>query len=266
MARHLIILTPLILWFCEQAQVELEPFPLESRIAVKIEQLHLCETGCEPTTYLTLTTDVVYGCLNYWISSEYDLTWDQMTIDVDGILPPSGCLTAVGPATSGWVIDLTPGEYKLDITYLDSVDHYTLDVTDTLITVEESTHSFSYPAFDEFYLNRDDVLSWGYESDTTNQWVEDLIEGQLQGVTELQELAIPDSAGGAFFEGFESVRTFREHSDSSRYLNFRVMQYEPDITLEEIGLFLDALKPALPDSGAAIYLELRDYWGERYRL
>jgi hypothetical protein len=97
----------------------------------------------EDGLFLGMCTEKIYGCCNWSIVHKSEVRKDQVSIELLGIYAPDICLTALGPAGSHVLLDLSPGEYALQFICGCLTDLYTLSVTDTSFAVTERHASFT---------------------------------------------------------------------------------------------------------------------------
>lgn len=148
---------------------------------------------CEPSILLSMETEKIYGCCNFTIESEIGIYDSKILIDISGIYVPEICLTALGPATSKSFLDVSNGEYLLELSYEGITDIYTLIVTNSYIKVTEVESQFTIPTFNLFW--RYPSNSFAYVCGTTHKtsWIyEDFIDTLLSKI-DLVEFHFPDS-------------------------------------------------------------------------
>lgn len=148
---------------------------------------------CEPSILLSMMTEKIYGCCNWTIESEIEIYGNKISIAILGIYVPLICATALGPATSNTFLDITEGEYLLELSYEGITDIYKLIVTNSYIKVTEVESQFTIPTFNLFW--RYPPNSFAYICGKTHEtsWIyEDFIDTLLSKI-DLVEFHFPDS-------------------------------------------------------------------------
>jgi len=168
--------------------------PIEGRILFRIAERYRCgQRECEPSIFLMMNTEVIYGCCNFQIRSNLCCVHDRVSIDLMGIYQPSLCLTAIGPATSAAALELRKGTYHLRFRLNNRVDEYDLIISDEALAIHEVKADFTEPLT---------VLTWRYPprsfayvcgTMTENSWICDEFLDSLLSTERFVEFAFPDS-------------------------------------------------------------------------
>ena len=67
------------------------------------------DSASAPVISVRIETEREFPCINYRLDTEDRLDGDRLSIRVEGVVRPSTCLTAIGPAETGIVVDLIAG-------------------------------------------------------------------------------------------------------------------------------------------------------------
>ncbi|MBA7633379.1 hypothetical protein ES703_40945 [subsurface metagenome] len=190
----ILIISLLALLSCDIFDSRGNIIPIEGDIIFSIkEDYEHYDSICEPSVLLSMETEKIYGCCNFTIESEIGIYDSKILIDISGIYVPEICLTALGPATSKSFLDVSDGEYLLELSYRGVTDEYILIITNSYIKVTEVESHFT-----EFDINlfwRYPFNSFAYLCGTTteNSWIcEDFLD-TLLSMMELEEFHFPDS-------------------------------------------------------------------------
>jgi len=126
--------------------------PVEGKYLFKIteEYEHLNQES-NPEIFLTLTTEKIYGCCNYGISTDCEITNKKVEIDILGIIMPDICLTALGPAGQIIRLPLSNKIYSLKLSGENFVDYYSVNITDSSISISEDSTNHTKPIISHFW-------------------------------------------------------------------------------------------------------------------
>jgi hypothetical protein len=169
-------------------------YPIEGRILFRVTESYNCPEGeCEPSVWLVMSTEKIYGCYNFDIRSLIHQAGTQVAVVLQGIYKPDLCMTAAGPATAAQALELAPGTYHLRYWLGDLVDRYDVTVTDDAIVVREVAAGFTHPLT---------YLTWRYPPKsfaylcgtmTATSWICGDFLDSLQATGRFVEFAFPDS-------------------------------------------------------------------------
>lgn len=125
---------------------------LEGRILFSVKESYReMEVGTEPSPYLSMETEKIYGCFNVSIVSGLRRSDARLNVDIEGIETPEICLTAFGPARGFNFLDLEDGDYSLEFRYGPLFrSAYELSISSEAITVAEASGGgglFTKPKF-----------------------------------------------------------------------------------------------------------------------
>lgn len=111
------------------------------------------DSASDPVVSVRIETERQFPCINYGLETDDRLDGNRLTVRVEEVVRPSTCLTAIGPAQTGIVVDLTAGDYRfeLDRAGAETPDRYDLTVSDSLIALSPTDTSFTRPFFERFW-------------------------------------------------------------------------------------------------------------------
>lgn len=127
--------------------------PVEAvRIAVE-ESWPEPEAPSDPVLSMRLESVRDFRCLNYELVADHRIEGDHVRVVLEGAVAPRTCLTALGPARTGFPIDLEPDTYALSLVRAGRPgrDRYELVVRDTIVQLEPVDSTFSRPFFRYFW-------------------------------------------------------------------------------------------------------------------
>ena len=118
---------------------DIQPFEGRLFFAVKESYRQMAE-GVEPSLYLVMETEKIYGCCNYRIPFDLGRYGARLNVDIRGIEVPVICLTALGPAVGARFLEIENGIYSLEF-HCGSARRsvYELAVNGEAITIAESS-------------------------------------------------------------------------------------------------------------------------------
>lgn len=92
---------------------------------------------------LLLKTEKIYSCYNYEIISNVSINSGKINVELFGIDIEGLCATAEGPATSLKPLNISEGNYDLNINYMLKKDKYALSVNKLNVSVNQIDTSFT---------------------------------------------------------------------------------------------------------------------------
>jgi hypothetical protein len=222
--------------------------PIEGFIEFSVLEKHKeYDTVCEPNIMLSMATEKIYPCCNWSIISDVTLQNNQIFVTISGIYIPEICLTALGPATSRDFLDIPNGEYSLYLSYRNTVDRYTLSVTDSYIETYNITTQFTTPKFKLFW--RYPINSFAYICGTTTEtsWAyEDFLDTLLSKIP-LEEFLFPKSGRIPYPESGDG----HNYDPPAKYF-----LYESEEDFDKAGEILEAYTKNVISSNPGISISL----------
>ncbi len=88
-----------------------------------------------PVLQLGMATRKIYGCVNYRINAETNISFNKIDVSVNGIEEPNICLTALGPATYGTILNIPDGSYQLTIHSVNFYSNFDISINDASIEI-----------------------------------------------------------------------------------------------------------------------------------
>jgi hypothetical protein len=150
--------------------------------------------GIEPSLFLSMETEKIYGCCNFSIEAFFQHVGSLLSVDIRGIHQPDICLTALGPAFWGDFLELEEGVYSLE--FLDGFQKnvFEVRVTQDAVTVAGASGAgggFALPKYTAFwrYPRNSFAVLCGTMDDTA--WIYDDFLSRLLAAVELQEIEFP---------------------------------------------------------------------------
>ena len=124
------------------------PFrPLESQVVFSFFEAH--DPWNDPQAPLVLSlllaTETIYPCCNWHLATQHELGPASGRVELQGILVPSTCLTALGPAGAQLPWSLRNGTVPLRFVHGVVTDTYTLQVTDSTIAIVPAAGTLTRP-------------------------------------------------------------------------------------------------------------------------
>jgi hypothetical protein len=207
-----------------------------------------------------MQTEKIYGCYNFGIESEVDITGDVVSVSLQGIYKPSICLTALGPALAARALNLAAGSYVLRFSLEDRVDEYEVTVTDEAMAVSVVDADFTGPLT---------LLTWRYPREsfaylcgtkTETSWICDAFLDSLLWTGRLGEFEFPDSGDIPY-----------PRASSGHYYDTpaRYFQYETEADFDSAGALLASYSREVisQHEGVGIYLvNWRNKWFRSWQL
>jgi hypothetical protein len=193
----------------------------------------------EPRLLLSLWTEREYSCANWGIVYRCRAEQDGLRVDLPSRSIDDFCLTAFGPATAAFFVDLDPGDQRLVLSKPGGgLAGFQVSVSPQAVRVSPDSAGFaSTPARVYWrYPPRSFACLCGTTTETS--WMCDDFVGRLQAAVELEEIAFPDSglapypraSSGHWFEA--PGRYFRYGSEADFAAASTVLQ---DYAREVIG-------------------------------
>jgi hypothetical protein len=146
----------------------------------------------EPFIKINLITKEVFGCSNFEILTNNNISADKVDIEYEKIAIDGVCLTSEGPATANIPLQLSKGIYYLTLKQQDIIDKHSVIITDTSISVESNGNSLiSEPSNNIYwrYPENSFTLIGGTTEET--KWVYDEFLDLLKDSVNLQEIIFP---------------------------------------------------------------------------
>jgi hypothetical protein len=236
----------------------------EGRILFSVREAYpYGEEGVEPSIFLDLETEKIYGCCNFSIESVFRRIGDRLLVGVEGIYRPELCLTALGPAYSARELDLDVGSYTLEISDGPLRSEFLVEVTDDALTVTAAAPApglpspgLAVPKFSSWW--RYPKNSFVYLCGTTEEfaWVYDDFLSQLRAAAGLREIEFPATGELGYPRAPEG-----HHVDHPA----RFFVYDDEARFAAAGVALEAYVRDVigPMSGTSIWL--RDWKNRSYR-
>jgi hypothetical protein len=184
---------------------------LEGRVFFSVKESYRgAEEGVEPSLYLDMETEKIYGCLNYRIL--FDLVRDiaGLRVNIEGIEVPDVCLTALGPAWGAAFLELQEGVHSLEFRYgAGQRCVFEVTVENESISIHETSGSggiFTVPRFTLWW--RYPVNSFAVICGTTLEasWVFDDFLGRLQAGVDLVAHEFPPEGEIGYPRAFEGAQ------------------------------------------------------------
>jgi len=168
--------------------------PLDSGIVFAVKEGYRSnDTVSEPEIVLFLQTECVYPCCNWTVASHVCIKHNEIVVNILGVEKYAICFTVISVAKSKIFLNISEGNYILKLTYKDIEDTYSLEVTDSSISVTEYESHFTRPALNLFW--RYPPNSFAYLCGTTidDKWICNDFLDTLLSVVKLREFQFPDS-------------------------------------------------------------------------
>lgn len=125
---------------CEQVSTNDPPIPIEGDLVIGISESYQYNSQpAPPSLFLQMTTRKIYPCLNYKIQRDVKINPGYIDVSITGVTVPNICLTALGPAVSSDMLDITPGSYNLTINGSGLTSKYSVEITDTSVTFDKDS-------------------------------------------------------------------------------------------------------------------------------
>jgi hypothetical protein len=104
------------------------------------------KTRSEPEIMLSVETEKRYECSNYHFHHNIFMDGNSIVVSLSRhVLPPSICANAEGPGTFTEVLDLSDGEYNLELHSAKRTDIYQVIISGETISIINQTTHFSKP-------------------------------------------------------------------------------------------------------------------------
>ncbi len=152
-----------------------------------------------PQTKLIMQTDSIYSCVNYGIQTEIEISSSEINIQMGEIkLDGDICLTALGPATSSLFLDLSEGEYVLNIIQKGVTDKYKIMINDSSIITQTIDAEFSKPDFPVFLRYPENSFAYLCGSTIADSSICTEFLDTLSSHLNLKNFSFPDSGKRSF--------------------------------------------------------------------
>jgi hypothetical protein len=223
--------------------------PIEGRVLFRVaEGYKSTDANCEPSIFLLMNTEKIYGCCNFEISSVVSRAGNQVSVVLQGIYEPSICLPAPGPATAAKALELAAGSYDLRFRLEDRVDEYEVTVTEDALAVREVAAGFTGPLT---------LLTWRYPRKsfaylcgtmTETSWICGAFLDSLLSTGRFVEFAFPDSGSipyppasdGHYYD--MPARYFRYETEAAYDTAGAVLgRYSREVVSQQLGVGLSLL-------------------------
>jgi hypothetical protein len=168
--------------------------PIEGNIIFRFEEDYQDHGAIsEPRIVLSMVTEKWYPCCNWSIRSQVIVQNREVLIRLFGIYVPEVCATAVGPAASRSLLNISTGEYSIFFSYRDVTDSYSLTVTDSSIQITDQISRFTKPKSELLWRYPSNSFAYLCGTTTETSWMcEDFLD-TLFGEIDLEEFQFPDS-------------------------------------------------------------------------
>lgn len=155
------------------------------------------DSASAPVISVRIETERQFPCINYGLETDERLDGNRLTIRVEEVVRPSTCLTAIGPAQTGIVVDLVAGHYRfeLDRTGAERPDRYDLTVSDSLIALSPTDTSFTRPFFEQFWRTPERSFGLYCWTPAGERSYCDAFVDTLESTLTLDPVFFPDSGG-----------------------------------------------------------------------
>ncbi len=125
---------------CEQISTNDPPIPMEGDLVIGISESYGYNSQpAPPSLFLQMTTRKTYPCLNYTIQRDVKINPGYIDVSITGVTVPNICLTAIGPASSRDILDITPGSYNLTIYSNGLTSNYYVVITNTSVSFDKDS-------------------------------------------------------------------------------------------------------------------------------
>ena len=104
------------------------------------------KTMSEPRIMLNIETGKKYECSNYYLHHNIFMKENSIIVSLSKyVLPPGICATAEGPARFTEVLDVSEGEYVLELHSYKGTNTYRVIITEETINIINQTSTYSNP-------------------------------------------------------------------------------------------------------------------------
>jgi len=221
--------------------------PIDGRVSFSIyEGFAGYRTEQDPVVLLTMLTEKIYPCYNFSIVADVNVRPGLITIDLQHVLEPAVCLTALGPATVEKQLNIPAGTYALFIKSHQGTDMHALEVTSTYFQIRAGTSTVSTPQASLVW--RVPERSFAFICGTTSEtgWICADFADSLTALPGLTEFSFPDSGYVPFWppssDGYwhnEPARYFKYNSEADYDLAGAMLaRYKRDVIRDQQGLGL----------------------------
>lgn len=213
---------------------------IEGKVTLRVRDMHISNDESMPQPVLIVQTVKEYPCANYQIVCEPMISGNRLEFRLKGVTIGDICLTAFGPATFQYPLNLTLGTYEIRIANGDLTNKHTLVVTDSAYHLSSSDTSFSVPAGNLFWRFRPKSFSYNCSAyaDMGDGWVCQGFLDTLRQSVSLREFFQPSFGEWPYYS-------------YSRYFKYNA---ESDFTMIESVLKNFAKRHLMDQRSATIHL------------
>lgn len=196
--------------------------PLDSNLLFNVsESFNDYSEDIFPSIYLNLSSEKIYGCMNNSINSMLNSNGNIISIDVIGIVVPDVCLTALGPATKRFKLDLREGEYQIIFNVNGKQNQFSLNITKDLIEVKEIKSSAVFCSINKTARFPEKSMAYLCGTTVDMKFIEEDFLDTLKSVIELTEITFPadcqipfpDSSSGYWHNNPAKYFIYKSESD-----------------------------------------------------
>lgn len=178
----------------------------------------------EPVAMLMMMTEKEYGCCNWSLASRITTKRRSINVNFVGILVPEICLTAIGPASSVSVLDISPGEYGLTFSHRNVTDVYRLEVTVSSFQITKENSEFTSPQTDLFWRYPKNSFVYLCGTTTETSWLcADFLDSLKSKINidefhfpEAGEIPYPRASSGHYYDMPAKYFTYQTDADFDR--------------------------------------------------
>ncbi len=209
-----------------------------------------------PRIFLSMSTELIYGCCNYTIVYDATIGSEEIGIFLKGIHIPCICATALGPAQSFQTLDIAEGQYTLLFSDGNRTDVYDLVVTKSAIAVQPRETSFTAPAYELSWRPVTNSFAYLCGTTTATSWICDDFLDTLLTNLDLIELTFPDSGEIPF-----------PRSSSGHYYDApgKYFIYSVEDDFVKAGILLESYAENVISQYGGIGVNLLNWKGENHR-
>jgi len=231
--------------------------PIEGQILFRVAERHECPgEDCEPSIFLLMHTETIYGCCNFEIATEVEITGDIVSVALQGIYEPLVCLTALGPASAYLALDLTPSDYAFRFCHRGRLEQYRLTITDEAIITSGADADVTEPLA---------LLTWRYPREsfcylcgttTETSWICDAFADSLMLSGRLSEFTFPDSGNIPY----PRTSSYNQYDMPARYF-----RYATEADYDSAGAVLGRFAEGVLSQHPGVIISLRNWRNKFFR-
>jgi hypothetical protein len=165
--------------------------PIEGKVLFKIQETYAAE-NTEPVLTLLMQTEKVYECCNYRINDTVSVAGGKVHVDLQGVVVPDICLTALGSAFSSEPLVLADGSYALRFTKSLFTSNCSLTVTPEKIEIGAAAFDFVVPQATVFWRYPQNSFAYLCGTTADTAWIYDDFLAQIRAAVPLEEITFPD--------------------------------------------------------------------------